>query len=192
MHQDGDVVSLDFSCACIISIVLIPIFWSAYRVSSCTTFLIMSFMSLISAGIFLFIVYVSRINFSSNGQRKQKGLEREQNIKALDRLEGLDYEERLEKLSPDDRIEYLKCGTKKRKLLRRLLGSLLKKGSQNIKIDPVPLSCNEAPIVQEWKEMLSQTVFQKFYDLEKFSTNVIIDTSSFSRWGFPISSVKNW
>ncbi len=46
-REDGDVVSLVFSYACIISTVMIPIFLFGYRLTSCV-------------GIFLLIVYISR------------------------------------------------------------------------------------------------------------------------------------
>jgi len=114
MYEDGDIVSLSFSIACIISIVLIPIFWFIYHLSLCKTFLIIAFISLILASIFLLIVYISRISFPSNEQRKQKGLYRVRTrvYKRLSSMEGFQADA-FERLTPNQFKEYESYLTKK-------------------------------------------------------------------------------
>jgi hypothetical protein len=109
MREDGDIISLSFSYGCVGCFVCIWIFWLVYRLSLCTTFQILSWISIPLTAISLSVVLVYRPIFLSSEVTKKRGLERlrRKKYKAIDKLQGLDYEKALEDLTPEERDGYL-------------------------------------------------------------------------------------
>lgn len=129
MRKDGDIISLGFSYGCIGCFVFIWIFWLIYRLSLCTTFQVLSWISISLTIICLSIILIYRPIFLSSETKRKKGLKRVRRKKyeAIDKLEGLDLEEAIEKLTKEERDEFLNFTTRKiaNRMIERL-GSLFK------------------------------------------------------------------
>jgi hypothetical protein len=109
MRKDGDIISLRFSYGCIVSFGFIWIFWVIYRLSLCTIFQKLSWISVVLTVICLGIVVIYRSFFLSSETMKKKGLERIRirKYKAINKLEGADFEEAIGNLTKEEREGFL-------------------------------------------------------------------------------------